>query len=160
MSLLRVTQSCRNLIVVCSFEVPWQGLSTDWGAATAGSSPVACAAANLLLFPFWMFLVAFWQRPALQCPWTAFCQGPQGRQPHYSGAEVPSPPPALGMSLLYTAGDTQAAKPPGVQLVPRETPRVHSVTMKLSYSFIQLPVQSPPQAEPHSPIPYLKWSRT
>lgn len=97
---------------------------------------LACVAANLL-FPFWKFLVAFWQGPALQCPWTAFYKGPQGRQPHYPGAEVPSPLPAMGTSLLLAAGDTRTAKPPGVQVVPRETPRAHRVTMKLSYSFIQ-----------------------
>lgn len=37
-SLLCVTQSCRNLLVVCSFEAPLLGLSTEGRAATAGSS--------------------------------------------------------------------------------------------------------------------------
>lgn len=72
----------------------------------------ARAAANLL-FPFWMFLVAFRQRPALHWPRTAFCQGPWGCQLHYCGAEMPSPLPALGMSLLHAAGDTGTAKPQG-----------------------------------------------
>lgn len=95
---------------------------------------LACVAANLL-FPFWKFLVAFWQGPALQCPWTAFYKGPQGHQPHYPGAEVPSPLPACeDKSAACIRRDCQTSR--GAVCAKRNTKSTR-VTMKLSYSFIQ-----------------------
>lgn len=124
--------------VSCLCNMPVQSTAPGKALSTGCWDVVlACAAANLL-FSFWIFLVAFWQSPCKwQCPWTAFCQGPWGHQPHYSGAEVPRSLAALERSLLRAAGDTRTAKPPGVHVLQRETPRTHSVTMKLSYSFIQ-----------------------